>query len=135
LHAAQVAGVDEFVRNHPEGYGLRLGERGEGLSGGQRQAVAIARALLRKPQILLFDEATSAMDAGAETTLLQSLAQEIGKRTFVTITHKASLLQIVDKVIVLEQGRVVAQGSPEQLMRQQKAAAAGPGQAVAVRPA
>jgi ATP-binding cassette subfamily C protein LapB len=135
LHAAQVAGVDEFVRNHPEGYGLRLGERGEGLSGGQRQAVAIARALLRKPQILLFDEATSAMDAGAETTLLQSLAQEIGKRTFVTITHKASLLQIVDKVIVLEQGRVVAQGSPEQLMRQQKAAAAGTGQAVAVRPA
>ena len=135
LHAAQVAGVDEFVRNHPEGYGLRLGERGEGLSGGQRQAVAIARALLRKPQILLFDEATSAMDAGAETTLLQSLAQEIGKRTFITITHKASLLQIVDKVIVLEQGRVVAQGSPEQLMRQQKAAAAVPGQAVAVRPA
>jgi ATP-binding cassette subfamily C protein LapB len=114
---------------------LRLGERGEGLSGGQRQAVAIARALLRKPQILLFDEATSAMDAGAETTLLQSLAQEIGKRTFITITHKASLLQMVDTVIVLEQGRVVAQGSPEQLMRQQKAAASGPGQAVAVRPA
>ena len=62
------------------------------------------------------------------------MTQEIGKRTFITITHKASLLQMVDKVIVLEQGRVVAQGSPEQLMRQQKAAAAGPGQAVAVRP-
>lgn len=122
LQAAKVAGVDDFVRNHPEGYGLRLGERGEGLSGGQRQAIAIARALLRKPQVLLFDEATSAMDMGAETTLLQNLGQEIGKRTFITITHKASLLQIVDKIIVIEQGRVAAQGTPEQLMRQQKAA-------------
>jgi len=119
LHAAQVAGVDDFVRLHPEGYGMRLGERGEGLSGGQRQAVAIARALVSKPAVLVFDEATSAMDAGSETTVLQRLAQEIGSRTFVTITHKASLLQMVRKIIVLEQGKLAAQGAPEQFMRQQ----------------
>jgi ATP-binding cassette subfamily C protein LapB len=122
LHAAQIAGVDDFVKQHPEGYGLRLGERGEGLSGGQRQAVAIARAFLRKPQILLFDEATSAMDQGAEAALLQKIGSEIGQRTFVTITHKASLLQIVNKIIVIEQGKVAAQGTPEQLLRRQQPA-------------
>jgi ATP-binding cassette subfamily C protein LapB len=126
LHAAQVAGVDDFVRQHPEGYSLRLGERGEGLSGGQRQAVAIARALLRRPPVLLFDEATSAMDMNAEATLLQKLAQEIGPRTFITITHKASLLQMVNKVIVIDQGKVAMQGTPEQLMRAQQAQAAKP---------
>jgi ATP-binding cassette subfamily C protein LapB len=132
LHAAQVAGVDEFVRQSPEGYGLRLGERGEGLSGGQRQAVAVARALLGQPAILLFDEATSAMDIGAETQLLQRLQQELKGRTFVTITHKSSMLQMVNKIIVLDQGRVTMQGSPEELMRVQKLAA---GQAPAARAA
>ncbi|OGB58091.1 MAG: hypothetical protein A2503_07465 [Burkholderiales bacterium RIFOXYD12_FULL_59_19] len=120
LRAAQISGVDEFVRQHPEGYGLRLGERGEGLSGGQRQAIAVARALLGKPKILLFDEATSAMDMGSETALLQRLSKEIGDCTFVTITHKASLLQIVNKIIVIDQGKVVMQGTPEQLMRAQQ---------------
>ncbi len=124
LRAAQISGVDEFVRQHPEGYGLRLGERGEGLSGGQRQAIAIARALLSKPKILLFDEATSAMDIGSETALLQRLTKEIGDSTFVTITHKASLLQIVNKIIVIDQGRVAMQGTPEQLMRAQQAQSA-----------
>ena len=120
LHAAQIAGVDDFVRQHPEGYGLRLGERGEGLSGGQRQSIAIARALLGNPKILLFDEATSAMDMGCESALLQRLGQEIGNRTFVTITHKASLLQMVNKIVVIDQGRVAMQGTPEQLMRAQQ---------------
>ncbi len=122
LRASQIAGVDDFVRQHPQGYGLRLGERGEGLSGGQRQAIAIARALLGAPKVLLFDEATSAMDMGAEAAFLQRLSQEIGKSTFITITHKASLLQIVDKIIVIDQGKVVMQGTPEQLMRAQQQA-------------
>ncbi|MDP2678541.1 MAG: type I secretion system permease/ATPase [Rhodoferax sp.] len=120
LRAAQISGVDDFVSQHPEGYGLRLGERGEGLSGGQRQAIAIARALLSKPKILLFDEATSAMDQGSEATLLQRLGQNLGDSTFITITHKASLLQIVNKIIVIDQGKVAMQGSPEQLMRAQQ---------------
>ncbi len=120
LHAAHVAGVEDFVRQNPEGYGLRLGERGEGLSGGQRQAVAIARALLGKPTVLLFDEATSAMDMGAEAQLLQRLHEEIGGRTFVTITHKGTMLQMMDKIIVLDQGRVSMQGTPAQLLRAQQ---------------
>jgi len=124
LHAAHVAGVEDFVRQHPEGYGLRLGERGEGLSGGQRQAIAIARALLGKPCILVFDEATSAMDAGAENQLIQRLKDEIGQRTFVTITHKAGLMQMVDKLIVLDQGRIVMQGRPDQILRAAQAAQA-----------
>lgn len=130
LRAAQIAGVDDFVKQQPQGYGMRLGERGEGLSGGQRQAIAIARALLGQPKILLFDEATSAMDLGAETTLLQRLTKEITNCTFVTITHKASLLQIVDKVVVIDQGRVAMQGTPEQLMKAQQAQ-----QAAQARPA
>ena len=121
LRAAQIAGVDDFVKQHPQGYGMLLGERGEGLSGGQRQAVAVARALLGKPKILLFDEATSAMDLGAETAMLQRLGAEIADCTFVTITHKASLLQIVDKIVVIDQGRVAMQGTPEQLMKAQQA--------------
>ena len=121
LRASQIAGVDDFVKQHPQGYGMRLGERGEGVSGGQRQAIAIARALLGQPKILLFDEATSAMDLGAETSLLQRLTAEIGDCTFVTITHKASLLQIVDKIVVIDQGRVAMQGTPEQLMKAQQA--------------
>lgn len=120
LRAAQIAGVDEFVRQHPEGYGLRLGERGEGLSGGQRQAIAIARALVGQPKVLLFDEATSAMDMGSEAAFLQRLGQALGNRTFVTITHKASLLQLVNKIVVIDQGRVAMQGTPEQLLRTQK---------------
>lgn len=126
LRAAQVAGVDDFVRQHPQGYGLRLGERGEGLSGGQRQAVAVARALVSRPSILVFDEATSAMDMGSESALLQRMGQEIGPRTFVTITHKASLLQMVGKIIVFDQGKVAAQGTPEQLLKAQQGAANRP---------
>ncbi len=121
VSVAKVAGVDDFLRQHPEGYGLRLGERGEGLSGGQRQAIAIARALLSRPKVLLFDEATSAMDQAAEATLLQRLDQAIGGATVITITHKASLLQMVDKIVVMDQGRVAMQGTPEELLRAQKA--------------
>jgi len=121
LRAAQISGVDDFVKQHPQGYGMRLGERGEGLSGGQRQAIAVARALLGKPKILLFDEATSAMDLGSETALLQRLGTEISDCTFVTITHKASLLQMVDKIVVIDQGRVAMQGTPDQLMKAQQA--------------
>lgn len=121
LRVAQIAGVDDFVRHHPEGYGMRLGERGEGLSGGQRQAVSVARALLGQRKVLLFDEATSAMDINSETTLLQRLGKEINDVTFITITHKASLLQIVDKIILMDQGRVVMQGAPEELRNAQAA--------------
>ena len=131
LRAAQIAGVDDFLRQHPEGYGLRLGERGEGLSGGQRQAIAVARALLGNPKVLLFDEATSAMDMGAESALLERLAKEIGASTFITITHKPSLLQMVDRIVVIDQGRVAMQGTPEQLLRSQQGPGAPPARTTA----
>jgi ATP-binding cassette subfamily C protein LapB len=86
--------------------------------------VAIARALLGKPAVLLFDEATSAMDMAAEAQLLQRLKQELQGRTFVTITHKSTMLQLVNKIIVIEQGRVAMQGTPEELVRAQAAAQA-----------
>ena len=135
LHAAQVAGVEDFIRQHPDGYGLRLGERGEGLSGGQRQAVAVARALLGRPSIVVFDEATSAMDMAAEGQLLQRLQQELQGRTFITITHKSSMLQLVNHIIVIEQGRVSMQGSPEELARAQRQAVAAPAAAAPATPA
>lgn len=133
LKAAYIAGVEDFIKQHPEGYGLRLGERGEGLSGGQRQAVSVARALVGNPSVVVFDEATSAMDSGAEAALIQRLKQHLSHATFVTITHKGALMQLVERLIVIDQGKVVAQGAPDQLMRaaQQQSPVASPHQPVA----
>lgn len=110
LRVSAIAGVGDFVDRHPDGYGMRLRERGEGLSGGQRQAISIARALLPRPPILLMDEPTSAMDAASEQGLLKRLRPEIADRTLILMTHRAALLDLVDRVIVLDQGRVTADG-------------------------
>jgi ATP-binding cassette subfamily C protein LapB len=122
LRAAQLAGVDDFASRHPQGYDLDVGERGQALSGGQRQAVAIARALLGDPPILLLDEPTSAMDNGGESALKARLAEELAGRTLLLVTHRASLLSLVDRLIVLDGGRVVADGPKDQVL---KALAAG----------
>jgi ABC-type bacteriocin/lantibiotic exporter with double-glycine peptidase domain len=110
VEVAQIAGVHDFISVHPDGYNLKLGERGEGLSGGQRQAITIARALVGQPPILLLDEPTSAMDINAERQLIERLKNAIGRSTLVVITHKATLLELVDRVIVMEQGKVIADG-------------------------
>ncbi|MDX1484312.1 MAG: type I secretion system permease/ATPase [Alphaproteobacteria bacterium] len=110
LEAAVTAGVHEFVRRHPHGYDLMVGERGEGLSGGQRQAVALARALVRKPPILVLDEPTSGIDVGTEKAFISRLAPTLRGRTLVLVTHRASLLPLVERIIILDQGRVVADG-------------------------
>ncbi|MEO5375871.1 MAG: type I secretion system permease/ATPase [Alphaproteobacteria bacterium] len=110
LHAAQLAGVDEFVQQTSSGYDLPVGERGEGLSGGQRQLVSIARAILRDPPILVFDEPTSALDARSEEALVTRLRPWIAGKTVILITHRGSLLALVDRVVVLDGGRVVADG-------------------------
>ena len=89
---------------------MQVGERGEGLSGGQRQAFAIARAYLSRPQLLLFDEPSNAMDNRSEEHFKSHLVAELPGRTLVLITHRASLLSLVDRVIVLESGRVAADG-------------------------
>jgi ATP-binding cassette subfamily C protein LapB len=122
LRAAEVAGVEEFASRHPLGYDLPVGERGEALSGGQRQAVAIARALLLDPPVLVLDEPTSAMDNGAENRFKARLARELPGRTLLVVTHRASLLSLVARLIVMEGGRVIADGPRDQVL---KALAAG----------
>ncbi|MDE4063748.1 ATP-binding cassette domain-containing protein, partial [Phaeobacter gallaeciensis] len=117
LEAARIAGVDDFVSKHPAGYDLPLAERGEGLSGGQRQAITLARALIGRPQILLMDEPTSSMDVQNQAEVIQRMKNELGNRTLVLVTHRTSLLELVDRVIVIDQGRVAADGPKSILNR------------------
>jgi len=110
LRAARIAGVDEFVSRHPQGFDPQVGERGQNLSGGQRQSVAVARALLSDPPILIMDEPTSAMDSTSEARFKARLERSLGKTTLLLITHRRSLLTLVDRLIVVDGGRVVADG-------------------------
>ena len=126
LEAARIAGVEEFVSRHPSGYDLMLAERGEGLSGGQKQAITLARALVGQPPVLLLDEPTSAMDVQNERDVIARLKAEAADRTLVVITHRTSLLDLVDRVIVIEDGRVGADGDKSILSRGARKAAGGP---------
>jgi len=127
VEVAQIAGVHDFISVHPDGYNLKLGERGEGLSGGQRQAITIARALVGQPPILLLDEPTSAMDINTERQLIERLKPAIGRSTLLVITHKATLLELVDRVIVLDQGKVVADGPRDKVLGAGGPQGSGPG--------
>jgi ATP-binding cassette subfamily C protein LapB len=119
LEAGKIAGVSEFADRHPDGYKLVLKERGESLSGGQRQAISLARSLVRKPPILLLDEPTSSMDARSEQAFIQRFRQTELPGTLIIITHRTSLLAMVDRVIILEQGKIAGMGTTEQFMRAQ----------------
>jgi ATP-binding cassette subfamily C protein LapB len=116
LNAAELAQVSEFASRHPEGFDMQVGERGEFLSGGQRQAVALARALLLDPPVLLLDEPTSSMDNATEGRLKESLKGYVEGRTLLIITHRASLLDLVTRLIVLDQGRIVADGPRDEIL-------------------
>ena len=118
LAAAQAAAADEFIARLPEGYASFLGERGTRLSGGQRQRVAIARAILKGAQVLLLDEATSALDAESEVLVQQGLAAAMQGRTTLIIAHRLATVQQVDRIVVLEEGRIVETGTPADLRRQ-----------------
>ena len=123
LEAARIAGVEDFVARHPSGYDLMLAERGEGLSGGQKQAITLARALVGQPPVLLLDEPTSAMDVQNERDVIARLKDEAQDRTLIVITHRTSLLDLVDRVIVIEDGRVGADGDKSILSRGARQAA------------
>ena len=115
--AAEIAGLTEFVNRHPEGFDMLIGERGESLSGGQRQSVAIARAVLMDPPILLLDEPTSAMDFSSEQQFKQRLNAFAGHKTVIIVTHRNSLLDLATRIIVVDEGRVVANGPREQVIQ------------------
>ncbi len=115
--AVRTSGVDAFAAMHPLGLDMPIGERGRGLSGGQRQAVALARMLLRNPKILFLDEPSSAMDAGSEAALVRKLAGWCSpERSIVVCTHRGLFLNLVDRVIVLEAGAVVADGPRDEVL-------------------
>jgi ATP-binding cassette subfamily C protein LapB len=118
LRASQLSGTHGFIGQIANGYDLRLADRGEGLSGGQRQSIAIARALAGRPQIMVFDEPSSAMDSQTETTLIQRLQEELKGRTLVLITHRPPLLALVSRIILLDKGRVVADGPRDSVLQQ-----------------
>ncbi|MES2637683.1 MAG: ABC transporter transmembrane domain-containing protein [Pseudomonadota bacterium] len=118
IAAAKAAQVDEFIQKLPDGYQTFLGERGTRLSGGQRQRIAIARAILKDAPILLLDEATSALDAESEILVQQGLNAAMQGRTTLMIAHRLSTVQKADRIIVLENGRIIETGSPAQLREQ-----------------
>lgn len=116
LRAAEIAGVSNFVNIHPAGFDLPVGERGVCLSGGQRQSIALARALLLAPPIYVMDEPTNAMDNSTEEYIKQRLKDQLSGKTFVVVTHRASLLSLVDRILVLDNGRIVADGPRDQVL-------------------
>lgn len=118
LRAAILSGTMQFVESHPDGFDRQVGERGLLLSGGQRQAIALARALLLDPPILVFDEPCNAMDDTSTNAFINQLKTVLPNKTLILVTHKASLLKLVDRLIVMDQGRVVSDGAKDQVIEQ-----------------
>ncbi|MFN3734821.1 type I secretion system permease/ATPase [Comamonas testosteroni] len=116
LHAARIAGVDEFVARNPKGYDMLVGERGESLSGGQRQSIAVARALINDPAILLLDEPSSNLDNQSEVQLKRRLEEAAKDKTILLVTHRTALLTLVDRLIVIDGGKIVADGAKDQVI-------------------
>lgn len=117
LKAANLSGIVELVNQQPEGFDMLVGERGESLSGGQRQGVAIARAVINDPSILLLDEPTSSMDHSSEEDIKKRLQQFVPGKTVVLVSHRTSLLDLVERIIVMDAGRIVADGPKEQVIQ------------------
>jgi len=121
LRAAELAGVMEFLRDSQAGLDTNVGERGESLSGGQRQSVAIARALLYDPPVMVFDEPTASMDPASENRLKKRLEVVTKDRTTILITHKGTMLSLVEKIILIDRGRIVAYGPKDEIIRRLQA--------------
>jgi ATP-binding cassette subfamily C protein LapB len=116
FRAASEAGVHEFIKRHPMGYDAPVGERGEGLSGGQRQAIALARAMLNRPEVLVCDEPTNSMDVQAEENFRRHIEQQAGSKTLILITHRHQLLSLVDRLILADQGKVIMDGPRDKVL-------------------
>jgi ATP-binding cassette subfamily C protein LapB len=122
LEAAKLAGVHEFVSSHPQGYDWMVGERGQALSGGQRQAIGLARALITNPRILILDEPTSMMDMQAEKMFMHRLGTVLADKTMILITHRPTLLSLVNRVVILGNGKIVKDESKDDVLNMAKAA-------------
>lgn len=118
VQAAWLAGIDEFIKQSPMGFDMPVGERGDGLSGGQRQGITVARALVQKPNVLLLDEPTSAMDPRSEQYLKKSLEPYLKNRTMILTTHRSTMLSMVDRLIMLDKGRIVADGPRDAVLQE-----------------
>jgi ATP-binding cassette, subfamily B, bacterial len=118
IAVSKMANAHEFIKQLPDGYKTLVGERGVKLSGGQRQRVAIARAMLKNAHILALDEATSALDSESEQLIQDALWKLMEGRTAIVIAHRLSTVQKMDRIIVLEEGKIVEQGSHKELIRQ-----------------
>jgi ATP-binding cassette subfamily C protein LapB len=118
IYAAQVSGVDDFVQTHPLGFDMPIGERGAGLSGGQRQSVGIARSLMKDNSMMLMDEPSNSMDQTTEANLLKRLTDELKQKTVILITQKLSLLSMVDRVIVMHHSKVLLDDTKEKVTKQ-----------------
>ncbi|WP_260929417.1 ATP-binding cassette domain-containing protein [Novosphingobium sp. 9] len=134
LRIARISGTHDFMGRMANGYDLRLTDRGESLSGGQRQSISLARALAGKPPLVVFDEPTSAMDVQSETALIARLEQELKGRTLLLITHRPSLLRLVDRILIVEGGRIAADGPRDAMMQRANSSAAPAPAAPAVTP-
>jgi len=110
VQAADVAGLTEYVNAHPRGFEMEIGERGESVSGGQRQCIAIARGVIGNPPILLLDEPTGAMDHTTEELVKRKLKDYAAHKTMLIVTHRTSLLDLVSRIIVIDNGKIVADG-------------------------
>ncbi len=115
LRVSKVAGLDEFLGKHEAGYDLLVGERGEGLSGGERQSVTLARALISDPNIIMLDEPTNSMDRQTEKQFIDKMVNIVKDKTLIVVTHKTSLLRLVDRVIIIENGQIIVDGPKEEV--------------------
>ena len=116
LKASKIAGVHDFIGKHDSGYDLVVGERGEGLSGGERQSVALARAILTEPSILIMDEPTNSMDGQTEEIFKRRMKEIVKDKTLILVTHRPSVLSLVDRLIVMDDGKIIADGSKEEVL-------------------
>ena len=117
MRAARLSGSHEFLGRIANGYDLVLADRGESLSGGQRQSISLARALVGRPGMLVFDEPTSAMDTESEASLIDRIAPEIEGRTLLLITHRMSLLRFVNRIVLMRDGKILADGPRDEILR------------------
>ncbi|MDD4855156.1 MAG: ATP-binding cassette domain-containing protein, partial [Sulfuricurvum sp.] len=116
IRASVISGADEFIRKHPQGYEMPIGERGMGLSGGQRQSIGIARAILFESPIVIMDEPSASMDQMSENRLIGNLKTYVEDKTAIFITQKNTILSVVDRIIVMNEGQIYLDGPKDQVI-------------------